>query len=354
MGTTLKDSPVARWVRAKATEVFGADLRSLATFRIVLAVLVLVDLASRSTNFYAHYTDEGAVPLRPLWPELQALYPWTFSLNVLSGEPFFQALVFGVAALAALGLLVGYRTRLATVVVWVMVLVIQWRNPWVLSGADQLLGLLLFWGMFLPLGAYWSVDHARKAAPARLSTRFLSLATVGLFMQISFMYWFTAIEKSGPEWRADGTALYYALSIDMYTTPIGDYLLQFPTLLEVMTFATLGLEAFGPFLLFSPVLTGPVRTGAALAFMGLTSASGWLCLWGSSSWSPPCVWFASCRAGSGIRPSRSFAPRSSRSNPASRAASGIRRAWPTTLAGHPSGRGRTPRSAWDDPQSRWV
>jgi hypothetical protein len=36
-----------------------------------------------------------------------------------------------------------------------------------------------------------------------------------------------------------------------------------------MTFATLGLEAFGPFLLFFPFFTGPVRTGAVMAFMGL-------------------------------------------------------------------------------------
>lgn len=67
----------------------------------------------------------------------------------------------------------------------------------------------------------------------------------------------------------DGTALYYALSLDQISTPIGAYLLNFPQLLEVMTFATFGLEAVGPFLLFCPFFTGPVRTGAVMAFMGL-------------------------------------------------------------------------------------
>jgi hypothetical protein len=37
----------------------------------------------------------------------------------------------------------------------------------------------------------------------------------------------------------------------------------------VLTFATFGLEAFGPFLLFFPFFIGPVRTGTILAFMGL-------------------------------------------------------------------------------------
>lgn len=59
----------------------------------------------------------------------------------------------------------------------------------------------------------------------------------------------------------DGTAVYYALSIDGWVTPLGAYIYQLPTLLMVLTFATVLLEAFGPFLLLCPVLTGPVRTG---------------------------------------------------------------------------------------------
>jgi hypothetical protein len=67
----------------------------------------------------------------------------------------------------------------------------------------------------------------------------------------------------------DGTALYYALSLDQIATPIGHYLLNFPGLLQVLTFGTFALEALGPLLLFCPIFTGPVRTGAALAFMSL-------------------------------------------------------------------------------------
>ncbi len=267
MTTTLKDSPAPGWWRTKVMDVFGADLRSLAVFRIVIALLVLADLANRATDLTAHYTDEGVLPRTDLVQEV--LSPWSFSLNLMNGQPFFQALLFCVAAVAALGLLVGYRTRLMTVVVWVLLLSIQWRNPLV-GGADgPLLRLMLFWGMFLPLGAYWSVDSALRGAAQRLSTRFLSLATLGLFMQIAFVYWFTAALKSGPEWRHDGTALYYALNLDQIATPVGRYLLNFPDLLTVLTFATYGLEALGPFLLFCPFFTGPVRTGAVMAFMSL-------------------------------------------------------------------------------------
>ena len=211
-----------RWGRAKVREIFGTDLRSLAAFRIVLALLVLGDLASRFTDLYAHHTDRGVLPRSVLLGGV--LNHWSFSLNLISGQPFFQALLFGITALAAVGLLIGYRTRLMSIVVWLLVLSIQWRNPLVLSSAETLLRMLLFWGMFLPLGAYWSVDRLLNGAPSRLSMRFLSFATVGLFLQIAFMYWFSALHKSGDEWRANGTAIYYTLSIDQITTPIGAYL----------------------------------------------------------------------------------------------------------------------------------
>ena len=258
-------SKILRWGRAKVIEIFGADLRSLAVFRIVLALLVLGDLASLITDFSAFYTNTGVLPRTFLTEEV--MNRWTFSLNLMNGEAFFQGLVFGVAALAALAMLAGYRTRLMTIIVWVTLMSIQWRNPLVLNSGDALLRLLLFWSMFLPLGAYWSVDRVLKAVPPRLAMRYMSMATVGLFMQIAFIYWFTVLQKSGPEWRTDGTALYYALSIDQFSTPVGAYLYNFPELLKVLTFATMGLEIFGPLLLFFPFFTGPVRTGTVLAFM---------------------------------------------------------------------------------------
>src|ERR671911_1258844 len=235
MTVAPKDMTAGRRVRAKIVEIFGADLRSLAVFRIVLALLVLTDVANRATDLYQHYTDAGVLPRTVLVEDV--LSPWVFSLNLMNGGTYFQALLFSVAALAALGMLVGYRTRLMIFVVWVVLLSVQLRNPLVNNSSGLLLRMLLFWGMLLPLGAYWSVDRVRSALP-RPSPRFLSLASFGLFMQIAFVYWFTAALKSGPEWRVDHTALYYALSLDQLATPIGHFLLNFPQLLEVLTFGT--------------------------------------------------------------------------------------------------------------------
>jgi hypothetical protein len=246
-------------------EVFSADLRSLAVFRMALALIALADLAMRAESLLPFYTDRGVLPRRVLLGELSS--EWRASLLLMSGDVVVQSMFVTLAAFAALALLVGFRTRLATIFLWVFFVSIHVRNPLVLSNADTLLRLLFFWAMFLPLGACWSVDRARASSPRPLTTRFLSFATVGLFAQIASIYAFGAVFKSGAEWRTDYTAIYYALQLDQTVTPLGEYMRRFPQLLEPMTFGVYWFEALGLLLLFSPVLTGRLRMAGVLGYM---------------------------------------------------------------------------------------
>ena len=274
MAPYKRSTPKWDWGYKKVIEIFGADLRSLAMLRIVLALTVIVDLASRATNLAVHYSDGGILPRRI---QVDMLSPWSFSVNFVNGTAEFQWVLFCIAVLAAVAMLVGYQTRLMVIIVWVFVTSIQWRNYLVGSSADDLLRLLLFWSMFLPLGAYWSVDRLRGVVPSRPSPRVLSMATAGLFLQIAFMYWFTVLIKSGPEWRLDGTAMYYALSAKQIGTPLGAYLLQLPELLKVLTFGTLAIEIVAPLLLFSPFFTVRTRM-AGIAIIVSLHAGIWMTL----------------------------------------------------------------------------
>src|SRR5690606_2777575 len=148
---------------------------------------------------------------------------WRWSLMKLDGSYGFQVLIFIGAALACIGLIAGYKTRVMAVLVWIFLFSIQVRNPLVSSAADTLLRLMVFWGMLLPLGAMWSVDAKRQRERLALSMPFLSVASAGLVLQIAMMYWFTAWMKSGDQWREDGTALYYATGAGQLARPFGDY-----------------------------------------------------------------------------------------------------------------------------------
>lgn len=246
----------------------GIDLRSLAAFRIGLGTILIWDLVTSLFSASAFYTDAGTMPLALALRLRES--PWIISLHGLSGSTAWQmALIVGQIAAAAC-LLIGWRTQLATVVSWVLLLSIQARNPVVLHGGDVVLRMALFWSLFLPLGARWSMDeawgrHSCFAAEGRVFV----VASLSLLFQTAMIYWFTALLKWGNEWTRDGTAVYYALSVDQFVKTPGLWLLGFPEACRRLTAWVWWLEILGPFFAFIPWRTAWWRIALVSAFWAL-------------------------------------------------------------------------------------
>ncbi|TGD78735.1 hypothetical protein [Hymenobacter wooponensis] len=227
---------------------FVVDLRALALLRAAVAAVVLLDLGIRSTDLEAFYSNMGVLPLSVLYE--RSWNPYVFSLHTSSGLWQVQAVLFLLAAVAAIALFLGYKTRLVTFISWLLLVSLQNRNPLILQGGDDLLRMLLFWGFFLPWGRVYSLDARKRPAPTQLS--YFSAATVAYIVQICLVYWCTALLKSSPEWSRDGTALYYALSLDQVLMPGGRLIYPYPELLRFLTLASYRMELFLPLVLFIP------------------------------------------------------------------------------------------------------
>ena len=237
--------------------LFGVDGRSLAAFRIGLGALVVADLLTRAPAIAQHYTDGGVLP-RDAFARLVALSDWHWSIHLWTGSVAGQAALFLATAVAAGALLLGYRTRTATAVTWLLVVSMQARNPMVLYGADQLLRLLLFWAMFLPLGAVWSIDRRLAGAPLGAPVRHRSAASAVLLLQPCVMYVFAGVLKQNPAWHS-GQALVHALSADMYAKPFAQMLSSQPAFLGLLTHVVPWVELLAPALLFVPWATARFR-----------------------------------------------------------------------------------------------
>jgi hypothetical protein len=255
--------PLPAWRRRLAPWI-GIDPRGLAALRIGLGAVLIVDLSMRTGRFRALYTDAGLFPIGMMDPWMRE---WILPLHTWSGAFWWQALLFGVAAAAALLLLLGLHSRVACLVSWLLLTSLQARQPLVLNFGDDILRMGLFWAVFLPLGRAWSLDTRRRGGDPGRGEPECSLASAAYLLQIAFVYFFTALLKTGAGWRRDGTALYYALSIDAFVTGIGVRLREIPWFVQLMTRATIALEAVGPFLLFAPVWW--LRTLTVLGFLAL-------------------------------------------------------------------------------------
>ncbi|GHF29951.1 HTTM domain-containing protein [Kitasatospora xanthocidica] len=117
------------------------------------------------------------------WPNRRVLYgdrsPWSMELaerllgddgafTVLTwfGGRFWFELVYHLAVLAALGVLLGWRTRASTVLFLVTVLSLQNRDVFLGDGGDNVVHLMAVYLVFTRCAEVWSLD-ARRARSGR-------------------------------------------------------------------------------------------------------------------------------------------------------------------------------------------
>lgn len=260
-------------LRQKIDELFAIDLRSLALTRIAAALLVLVDLIWRSTSLTAFYSDRGLVPRAAVYERLAN--SWELSLHLMSGRTEVQALLFVISGILALMLLAGYQTRSASFWTWLLFTSLNSRNFYVVHGGDALLNMLLFWGMFVPWGAKYSVDSALNSSSSTQPRRVVSIGTAALLLQMPIVYFFGGILKNGAEWRHEFTAIYYVLSAPDFATWLGRWMASWPMpILKGITASTIVLEISGAILLFSPWVTRTIRALVLPAFVLLQIGLG--------------------------------------------------------------------------------
>lgn len=256
---------IISWLRFRLHKIYCIDARSLALFRIALGIVVLMDLVQRSRHALTHYSDAGVYSRTDAFASLD---PFRWSILFANGTARFADMVFWVGIIATIAMILGWKTRLATILVWVIVFSVQMRNSHLNSGADTMIRISLFWSMLLPLGSVWSLDHffARPSSESGektgRSTSIASIATLGLLLQVASVYLFTAILKDGPRWREDGSALYFALGARDVTSDFGDWIFRTAPepLLTTFTFGSLMVEFAVPLMLLLPMRSGWLRT----------------------------------------------------------------------------------------------
>ncbi|MGY8732478.1 MAG: HTTM domain-containing protein [Pirellulales bacterium] len=242
--------------------VFSLDVRSIALMRIAAAAILLWDTCDRMRHLADHYFSDSAIPFE-IVEEYYKFFP-TWSLHLLSDSNTYQTSLFILQAIAACFLLVGYHSRIAAGICWILFASVLARVPPLLTGGDMLLCSLLFFLALLPCSKCLSV-HSKFKAPAG---SVYSFATAALLLQFVVMYTVTGIMKINSEWL-DGTALMIILSDTGLAKPIGLWLTNFPTILMALTWGSLMLELSAQVLLLSPYKTNQIRTVGVISFIGL-------------------------------------------------------------------------------------
>ncbi len=209
-------------------DCIAIDTRTLAVFRIFVGLLIIGDLLARASTFTYFYTDDGVVPQELAEARTVAN---AFSVYFYTQDPTVIALIFLVSGIIAVQLIIGYKSTFAIIASFILVISLDHHNPLILSHADTLFRLLMFWAIFLPLGERWSIDSLQRERAPR--ARIANLATFAILLQMIYMYTVNGIHKvNGPQWNSrEATPLIFGL--DDMTYFLAEPLRQFPTLLEI-------------------------------------------------------------------------------------------------------------------------
>src|SRR5689334_22008439 len=137
-------------------EWFGQiNSRPLSIFRIAIALVLIKTAVLYLPIAESLYSDSGVVP-RDIVPSI-AHHVGGFSLMSYLPQAWMVTLFFWLWIAVGICLLIGFQTRFMSVLNFILILSVHARNPYLVDGADDMLRLLSFWMMFVPLNHDYSV-----------------------------------------------------------------------------------------------------------------------------------------------------------------------------------------------------
>lgn len=231
----------ARWARARnGWNRFWFAPQSTApveVIRIVFGVLATAWMLSLVPVLDPFFGADGVITARQL-----PAGGWTlFTLTL--GTPFVWVM-WVAGLLAAVALTVGFRTRVAALVVFVVMMSVTRSAPLAFNAGDALLRILAFYVLLMPAGSAvsvdrWRADRANVWSFPRRAPWALRLAQI----QLSVIYISTVWEKAGgAHWR-DGTAVSYAVRIgEVSRVPVPSFVTDSLLLTQLATYGTLAGE----------------------------------------------------------------------------------------------------------------
>lgn len=298
MTTTERTTRALPAVRDRAARLYGllterpVSLYAASVLRIGYGFLYLAFLLRE----FPH-RDEIWGPDSPWTPtmarQLFGQTGWASVLTLSDNRAYFEC-CYALALVVCALFLVGWRTRVTSVLFAVVVASFHARAIFMTDGGDNLILLMALYLTLTGCGRRWSLDALRERRPVygaarpRLADMRRTLVTAvhncGMFViaaQVCFLYGSAGLYKvQGGKW-GDGTALHYVMNLELFRPwPALSQLVDgHAVFMAVAGYLTVLLQVAFPFVLFGrlkyPVLVmlSGMHLGIAL-LLGLPLFSG--------------------------------------------------------------------------------
>lgn len=281
-------SPVGTWLKDLDSYWFGkGSPTALGVMRILFSFFCLMNLFMLLPQFGDWFSNKGFVPADAGHTYIGGLrtdvmLPWGPSnlpfqiprLNLLAyvTNDNVTMAFFLLTMMAAVFTLIGYKTKLSSIVLAICVVCLQHRNAIIIHGGDVVLRIGLLYLAMSPCGRACSVDRllAIWKGKETIAAPFVSLWSQRLIAYNLALIYFTTFWIKfgfGSMWR-DLTATYYPNRLHEFERfPMPPFLLN-PPFIQITTAATLIIElALGTLVFYKPLRGWVLAAGLAMHAM---------------------------------------------------------------------------------------
>ena len=220
----------------------GEDPTALGLVRILIVFVLTLSLLTHVGAVADYFSDESVLAgkfAREAFPSRLSVFFWI-------EDAWAVRAIYALGVVAHIMWLLGWYTRPASIVAWIVWASMFGRHPLLYSLADQLQMVLCTLLMLMPAGRGLSLDARRRGKGGTVPVWCRRVIQV----QIAVVYTATGFLKSGDTWHVHGTALYFALAnpYNRHFDIMPFWAALQPWVLRPATYAVLVWEiAFAPF-----------------------------------------------------------------------------------------------------------
>jgi hypothetical protein len=244
----------------------------LGLFRLALGAYLLLYYVMLAPSWIFYYAVGGITPAGRL--DLDE-YQLLSSMVWFARSDAAMWTLYGVSVASAILFALGIRWRLALAWLWYMNLSVMFGNFYVANGEEQVMGLLLLFAMFLPLGASFTwrqlSSRERRRAMLGADAKVRVWALMPLQVHLVLVYLLSIPDKLADSAWTHGTLVYYAMmAVDYPRWPGLDvFAWGNAALSRVLTAFSLAVELLVPLLVWFRRLRVPCVLAAMALHLGM-------------------------------------------------------------------------------------
>ena len=250
--------------------------------RIILGIIIMYTYVIHYPLRRYLWTDDGIIN-NSLYVELNRI---PISVYGLSDSIVTFEILYHLGFLFAFLFTIGFGGKLIQILCYIFIFSLNNRNGLITDGGDNLMHLVLFYMIFMNVTTHFAIKtkilEDNRSFITRIKERFKDKLTIihnfsviFVIVQLCFLYFMAGTYQiMGEKWM-NGTAIYYIMQVEQYSTQLlPDFLLKNSLFLVIITYFSIVIKIAFPFSLFNRYMKYLAISGIIIFHLGIGIAMG--------------------------------------------------------------------------------